>query len=197
MAGSRAAAAAQHQHHQARVAPMMGAVPYRYQAAPQYAQLQPPPAQPPPPTLEAGAHGNGFTVHLPDAYINQRLLEREQARATKDFAQGDQIREELLQAGVKIDDGSRTWACTDGRSGVRPNAWSAQSDVPNAANHLPSDYIAQRLLERELARAAKDFTSGDQIREELQQAGVSIDDGARTWRCADGRSGARPNAVPL
>ena len=57
------------------------------------------------------------------AWIHDKLVEREKARMRRDFATADAIREELFKAGVEIweSHGERTWRARDGRSGPRPN----------------------------------------------------------------------------
>jgi cysteinyl-tRNA synthetase len=53
--------------------------------------------------------------HLSAESIDQKLLERAQARKAKDFARGDAIRDELLALGVTIydaGDGSSSWTIT-------------------------------------------------------------------------------------
>ena len=52
---------------------------------------------------------------------------------------------------------------------------------------LSEDEIAKRLAEREAARAAKDFAKADQIRKELEAAGIALEDGpdGTIWRRLD------------
>eukprot|EP00966_Prymnesium_polylepis_P020640 474944-Prymnesium_polylepis.1 len=57
--------------------------------------------------------------------ILQKLLAREDARASGDFARADRIRDDLSSQGVKVNDSARMWSTEDGRSGVRPNAGGA------------------------------------------------------------------------
>ena len=59
----------------------------------------------------------------------------------------------------------------------------------------PTEFINERLTEREKARMRRDFQTADAIREELYKLGVEIweSKGERMWRCRDGRSGPRPN----
>ena len=55
------------------------------------------------------------------------------------------------------------------------------------ADALSEDEIAKRLAEREEARAAKDFDRADQIRKELEAAGIALEDGpdGTVWRRLD------------
>lgn len=60
---------------------------------------------------------------LTNEQINERLLAREQARVAKQFHAADAIREELRAHGVLIDDRTRSWRASDGRTGARPDAF--------------------------------------------------------------------------
>lgn len=51
------------------------------------------------------------------------LVDREKARMDRDWSRADRIRDELGQHGVYVDDRTRSWTATDGRSGRRPNAY--------------------------------------------------------------------------
>ena len=50
-------------------------------------------------------------IELSDAKINEKMHERESARASKDFAMSDQIRNELLALGIILEDSinGTTW----------------------------------------------------------------------------------------
>ena len=63
------------------------------------------------------------------AWIQRRLLEREQARSARNFSEGDRIRDELQQQyGVTVNDHTRVWTAEDGRTGTRPNAHDQLDD---------------------------------------------------------------------
>ena len=46
-----------------------------------------------------------------EAWINERIAARQAARKEKNFAEGDRIRQELLDAGIVLEDksGATTW----------------------------------------------------------------------------------------
>lgn len=69
-------------------------------------------------TDAAGATGVGGPSN---AWITNRLIEREKARMDRNFDEADKIRAELRQRGVEVDDRLRTWTSRDGRRGHRPN----------------------------------------------------------------------------
>ena len=50
-------------------------------------------------------------IKLSDAKIDEKIRKRESARATKDFAMSDQIRDELLALGIVLEDSinGTTW----------------------------------------------------------------------------------------
>ena len=50
-------------------------------------------------------------IELSDAKIDEKIIQRESARASKDFAMSDQIREELLALGIILEDSinGTTW----------------------------------------------------------------------------------------
>ena len=59
-----------------------------------------------------GASGRGFTnVGKDDGWIAERIAAREAARKRKDFASADDLRKELLDKGIVLEDkdGSTTW----------------------------------------------------------------------------------------
>mmetsp|Transcript_45848 Transcript_45848/g.130910 ORF Transcript_45848/g.130910 Transcript_45848/m.130910 type:complete len:348 (-) Transcript_45848:86-1129(-) len=61
-----------------------------------------------------------------NAWITNRLIDREKARLDRNFEEADRIRSELRQRGIEVDDRLRTWSSRDGRRGHRPN----HNDIP-------------------------------------------------------------------
>ena len=123
-----------------------------------------------------------------DADEIQRLVEmRDAARADRDFATADDIRDDLVDRNIYIDDKAREWSVAGG--GVRQNrsqprqafAMSPQSDAPENADEI------QRLVElRDTARADRDYVTADSIRDELMDDyNVFIDDRSREWAVGD------------
>jgi cysteinyl-tRNA synthetase len=71
--------------------------------------------------------------------------------------------------------------------GLHPDAFARQGRADDAATQALDRLVAERLDSRAHARAARDFTTADRIRDELAAAGVRIDDtpdGAR-WSVDD------------
>mmetsp|Transcript_91193 Transcript_91193/g.284197 ORF Transcript_91193/g.284197 Transcript_91193/m.284197 type:complete len:393 (-) Transcript_91193:109-1287(-) len=128
----------------------------------------------------AAPAGDGSETHI--KYLVQL---REQARAQKDWAQSDKLREELKALGVDIFDKDKMWRSKSGSAGVIIGYRGANG---------PTDLeISTLVVQRERARQGNDYATSDMIRNELRAVGVEIQDREKTWRSSDGRSGAVPS----
>lgn len=128
----------------------------------------------------AATGGNGF-----EGQIKYLVQQREQARASKDWAQSDKLREELKALGVEVFDKEKMWRSKSGSSGVI---------IGYRGSAGPTDLeISTLVVQRERARQSSDFATGDMIRDELKAVGVEINDRDKTWRCTDGRQGPVPS----
>ena len=136
---------------------------------------------------------------------------REQARRSHDFMTADSLREELRGRGISIDDRTKMWNAEDGRKGMIGAAAPVTDGIAEAE-------LNKLLEEREAARRVKDYGEADrvrralaaalssrpvrmalfrvliglpglQIRDELKQKGVTLDDRTRVWQSIDGRRG--------
>lgn len=127
-----------------------------------------------------------FSTDSEEGHIKSLIQQREQARASKDFARSDQIRDELKGMGVDIFDKDKIWKSSSGLSGVvlgyRSGSGAGPSDVE----------ISTLVQQREKARQNNDYEMGDMIKTELKQWGVEIRDKEKVWRCSDGRTGPVP-----
>jgi len=131
------------------------------------------------------------------------VVSREQARSAKDWTLADSIREKLSGMGVSLQDKSNTWRSNDGQTGRiptwseieaghTPESFMTQQDAGAASAHAgdgSEDHIKQLVLTREQARAAKDWTQSDKLREELGALGVEINDKEKMWRSKSGAKG--------
>merc|ERR1719201_768592 len=117
--------------------------------------------------------------------INQLIQMREKARCGKDFAQADQIREQLTQMGVEVWDKEKTWKqAATGLSGIIIGFFGDRAPSDTEVNAL--------IIQREKARLRKDFATSDMIRDELKARGIELFDKDLEWKSNDGRRGKIP-----
>jgi cysteinyl-tRNA synthetase len=164
------------------------------------------------------AHLAGATQAMGEAEIDARLQQREQARAQKDWATADQIREELRARGIELYDQTSMWKASDGRVGMLPAQPGrtgaglagmlapalaapvmAAAGLANPAlslmaagggvSTLSDQAIFALIEEREQARKSKNWAVADKIREGMRARGVEVFDKTGQWRASDGRQG--------
>ena len=75
-----------------------------------------------------------------------------------------------------------------GRAGDSSGTAGLQEAL-RGARPLQTIDIESAIAAREAVRASGDGATADHIREQLNRAGVHVDDEARVWRSADGRTG--------
>jgi len=120
-----------------------------------------------------------------ETQIKALIQQREQARANKDFARSDEIREELKGLGVEVFDKEKMWRSASGASGVI---------IGFHARGGPTDLeITTLVVQREKVRQSGDFGTSDMIRNELRAVGVEIYDKEKVWKATDGRQGPVPS----
>ncbi|KAL3917240.1 MAG: hypothetical protein SGPRY_006483, partial [Prymnesium sp.] len=143
---------------------------------------------------EGGRGARGIGQALSDEEIERLVREREQARFTSDYKTADRLRDQLERAGVLLDPKENRWQAADGRSGqigpVNISAAHAHKAARAGAAKLSVEEIERLLLQREQARARRDYKSADVLREQLEKHGVYLDPKEKKWHSADGRSGA-------
>lgn len=119
-----------------------------------------------------------------ESHIKYMIQMREQARAAKDWAQSDKIRDDLRAIGVEVFDKEKMWRAKSGISGVI---------IGFLGSSGPTDLeISTLVVQRERARQSSDYGTADMIRDELRKGGVEISDKDKCWRCSNGRSGPIP-----
>jgi cysteinyl-tRNA synthetase len=113
----------------------------------------------------------------------QRLVQmRDAARADRDFATADDIRDELADRNIFIDDKAREFSLGPNPAVRQSRTQQRQNFVMSALSELPDNAAEiQRLVEmRDAARADRDYATADQIRDELvEDFNVFIDDRSR------------------
>jgi cysteinyl-tRNA synthetase len=131
--------------------------------------------------------------------IMQILTDREAARASRDYAKGDQLRDQLRAKGIQVHDRERTWRAPDGRSGTFGGGGGGGfgggggggggygGAMMGQAGPMNDYEIVKVLEQREEARKNRDYASSDRIRDELRARGVQVHDTERRWSTQDGR----------
>jgi len=131
---------------------------------------------------------------MSDEEINRLVKEREQARFTGDFKTADRLCEQLEKHGVLLNPKENKWLSLDGRSGsigpVNISAAHAQKAARAGAPKMSVEEIEKVLVQREQARARRDYKTADVLREQLEKHGVYLDPKEKKWHSTDGRSGA-------
>ena len=134
--------------------------------------------------------GSGELCTLIDAEILAQVAQREQARAGKDWELADRIRDEMRAKGVEVHDREKTWRTNNGRRGIIGSNAISQMNTNGAYSggvQMTDDEITSLVTQREKARQARDYTTADQIREQLQSQGVKLFDKEKVWRRDHGR----------
>ena len=145
--------------------------------------------------LHAQKAAKGGAAPLSDEEIDRMVKEREQARFTLDYKTADKIRETLEKHGVHLDTKENKWQAADGRSGpigpVNISAAHAQKAARSGVTKsMPLDEIERILVQREQARARRDYRTADVLRDTLEKHGVYLDAKENKWHASDGRTGA-------
>lgn len=120
-------------------------------------------------------------------YIQDMVDQRARFKAERFYKEADRTRDDLeARFGVYIDDQSQTWQIgrpqtrtSNRRDRFQPFEMSKTSERPD--NH---DEIQQLVQKRDTARSNRDFDTADQIRNQLMDQEIYIDDKLRQWAVA-------------
>ena len=110
------------------------------------------------PSLFGSNQHNSFSLRV------AVLAQRERARALKDWAAADKLRDSLKNRGVEIYDPQGIWKASDGRIGVIVGAARGGALAGGVALGLADAAIIAMIEQREMARKLKDWDVGDKIR---------------------------------
>ena len=116
--------------------------------------------------------------------VEELVEERADAKARRDYAAADAIRDQLNAMGISVDDRSREWRVADAPY-ARARGDSASVDV---------DTVEGLVAERSQAKIAGEYDTADAIRDRLRnEFGVSVDDRVKEW-VVDAQPAAAPAA---
>ena len=114
---------------------------------------------------------------MPLEEIERILVQREQARARRDYRTADVLRDTLEKHGVYLDAKENKWHASDGRTGAI------------VMSTLSDEEVGKILAARQAARLRHDYKTADRLRDQLNEQCVSVDDKKNRWDASDGRSG--------
>jgi len=104
--------------------------------------------------------------------VEELVEERADAKARRDYAAADAIRDQLNAMGISVDDRSREWRVADAPY-ARARGDSAPVDV---------ETVEGLVAERSQAKIAGEYDTADAIRDRLRnEFGVSVDDRVKEW----------------
>ena len=117
--------------------------------------------------------------------VEELVEERADAKARRDYAAADAIRDQLNAMGISVDDRSREWRVADAPY-CRGRGDTADVDVAT---------VEALVSERSRAKIAAEYDTADAIRDRLRtEFGVSVDDRVREW-VVDSQPAAAPVEV--
>ena len=130
------------------------------------------------------------------ATLDQMLLQRLIAKRARDFELADNLRKQLREAGVLLDDANNTYCVVvrEPRAPAVPTHHGYTRAVDSVVEFSPSDQatLDALLLERMRAKRIRDFGKADELQRQLTAAGVIVDDTAKTYRLVPPPSAAPP-----
>jgi cysteinyl-tRNA synthetase len=141
---------------------------------------------------------DGSVVVAPadQAILEQLLYQRVCAKHTRDWATCNQLREQLKLAGVHVDDQTATYRVRRPRGQPAPlpthHGYARVDD--GSVTVLPAGQITldRLLLDRVCAKIRRDFLLADQLRDQLRENGVHLDDKTSTYRVTDPNRASAP-----
>jgi cysteinyl-tRNA synthetase len=129
---------------------------------------------------------------LSDDEIYELIAERLECKLNRDFERANEIKKDLMEKEVALDDINRMWRADGVRIFVgkgRNNKldYNHAPDAGPSQATMTDEEVAKLLAELQECRYNRDFDQADRIRDDLLEAGVQIDYKNRLWR-ADGKS---------
>jgi len=118
-----------------------------------------------------GRYNNDYGIS--EHEIRRKLIDRERARMVKDYGFADQIRSELSRQGITVNDMTRSWRSTDGRSGPKPSQYEVErgSESSRRGYDYRRDDSRRRDTYHESRRDSyRDDTRRDSYRDDTRRA---------------------------
>ena len=125
---------------------------------------------------------------LPEDEIHNLIAERLRCKLGREFDRADEIKRELVDAHVQVDDDNKLWRADGKRftiAGVHDYAYAPDAGPINST--MPETEIKQLIRERVACKFSRDFAAADNIKAELEDVGVFVNDNDKLWR-ADGET---------
>ena len=150
-------------------------------------------------TREAVGDGSDAVLSTDEqATLDALLLERVNAKRTRDFGRADALRAQMRDAGVTIEDQTLRYRVTvrpqplprgpaltthHGYTRVTVHDGSIDPTLVDPIVSAEDQAILDRLLTDRLnAKRTRDFATADALRSQLEAAGVTVDDASQTYR---------------
>lgn len=132
--------------------------------------------------------------------IKKLVEQRDAARADREFDKADQIRDELLERNVYINDRLRQWAVGESFSEERKErqerGWSRRGG--GTISEEDEATILDLLQERDEYKRERDFGKADRIRDRLQDDfQLSVDDRAKEWHVVTNEYAMSSSCKPM
>ena len=121
--------------------------------------------------------------------VHRLLWQRLEAKLSRDFGRADQLLAELGGLGVSVADKARQWRA-DGTAFDRGYTRVAGDPRAGPGGQVDSGRVDRLLEQRGAARRRRDFRGADDLRDELRDLGIEVDDQERTWWLAPEYAGA-------
>eukprot|EP00434_Breviolum_minutum_P025672 symbB.v1.2.022686.t2/scaffold2031.1/size91907/3 len=96
-------------------------------------------------TVISGGYPLVATTGPSNAWIANRLIEREKARIEKKYDEADKLRKLLRTNGIEVDDRDRSWTSRDGRRGPRPNHNDPMEEENEGATLISASQLSSLL----------------------------------------------------
>ena len=123
--------------------------------------------------------------------VDDMLRERLEAKFVRDFDRADAILAELRELSVEVNDGRKEWRADGVPFGQEPFRRVGRQAPPEDVEARAAELIERR----KEAKKERDYETADELRSQLSDLGVAINDKQRTWTY-EGRYGGYERVGP-